>query len=99
MVRVTHPVQEREIPIPAKLVKSLKSWKAKANKACNLVFPTARCNPKEGNGVLPEKKVPSPLREGGAGRIREPFLRSGNESRAQASPAPTAMDRAGAVAE
>jgi integrase len=38
--------KEREIPIPAKLVKSLKAWKAKANKACDLVFPTAGCNPK-----------------------------------------------------
>jgi integrase/recombinase XerD len=38
--------KEREIPIPAKLVKSLKAWKVKANKACNLVFPTAGCNPK-----------------------------------------------------
>jgi integrase/recombinase XerD len=38
--------KEREIPIPAKLVKSLKAWKAKANKSCNLVFPTAGCNPK-----------------------------------------------------
>ena len=38
--------KEREIPIPAKLVTSLKVWKAKANKTCNLVFPTAGCNPK-----------------------------------------------------
>jgi integrase/recombinase XerD len=38
--------KEREIPIPAKLVKSLKTWKANANKACGLVFPTAGCNPK-----------------------------------------------------
>jgi integrase len=38
--------KEREIPIPAKLVKSLKAWKAKADKTCNLVFPTAGCNPK-----------------------------------------------------
>jgi integrase/recombinase XerD len=37
--------KEREIPIPAKLAKSLKAWKAKAN-GCNLVFPTAGCNPK-----------------------------------------------------
>jgi integrase len=36
--------KEREIPIPAKLVKSLKVWKA--NKTCTLVFPTAGCNPK-----------------------------------------------------
>src|ERR1700674_5433614 len=38
--------KEREIPIPAKLAKSLKAWKAKANKTCSLVFPTAGCNPK-----------------------------------------------------
>ena len=38
--------KEREIPIPAKLVKSLQAWKAKADKNCNLLFPTAGCNPK-----------------------------------------------------
>jgi integrase len=38
--------KEREIPIPAKLVKSLKTHKTKADKTCNLVFPTAGCNPK-----------------------------------------------------
>jgi integrase/recombinase XerD len=38
--------KEREIPIPARLVKKLKAWKAKADKSCNLVFPTAGCNPK-----------------------------------------------------
>jgi integrase len=38
--------KEREIPIPARLVKSLKAWKAKADKNCNLVFPTGRTNPK-----------------------------------------------------
>jgi integrase len=38
--------KEREIPIPAKLVKSLKAWKAKSEKTCSLVFPTAGCNPK-----------------------------------------------------
>ena len=38
--------KEREIPIPSKLVKSLKAWKAKSDKTCNLVFPTAGCNPK-----------------------------------------------------
>jgi integrase/recombinase XerD len=36
--------KEREIPIPAKLVKKLKAWKAKADKTCGLVFPTAGCN-------------------------------------------------------
>ena len=38
--------KEREIPIPAKLAKSLKAWKAKADKTCGLVFPTAGCKPK-----------------------------------------------------
>jgi integrase/recombinase XerD len=38
--------KEREIPIPAKLVKSLKARKAKADKTCGLVFPTAGCRPK-----------------------------------------------------
>jgi integrase len=38
--------KEREIPIPAKLVKGLKAWKAKADKTCGLVFPTAGCKPK-----------------------------------------------------
>ena len=37
--------KEREIPIPAKLVKSLKALKAKADKTCNLVFPTSGCKP------------------------------------------------------
>jgi integrase len=54
-VRVTHKTdrgwtpkayKEREIPIPANLVKSLKAWKTKADKACSIVFPTAGCNPK-----------------------------------------------------
>ena len=54
-VRVTHKpdrgwtpkaYKEREIPIPAKLVESLKAWKTKADKTCNIVFPTAGCNPK-----------------------------------------------------
>jgi integrase len=38
--------KEREIPIPAKLVASLKAWKATRDKKCNLVFPTSGCNPK-----------------------------------------------------
>ncbi|HMD16307.1 MAG TPA: tyrosine-type recombinase/integrase [Terriglobales bacterium] len=38
--------KEREIPIPTKLVKSLKAWKAKSDKTCTLVFPTAGCKPK-----------------------------------------------------
>ena len=55
IVRVTHKpdrgwtpkaYKEREIPIPAKLVASLKGHKAKADKSCNLVFPTKGCNPK-----------------------------------------------------
>jgi len=38
--------KEREIPIPSKLAKNLKAWKAKAAKDCSLVFPTAGCRPK-----------------------------------------------------
>ena len=38
--------REREIPIPTKLVKSLKASKAKSDKAYDLVFPTAGCKPK-----------------------------------------------------
>jgi len=38
--------KEREIPIPSKLVKKLQARKAKADKACGIVFPTAGCNPK-----------------------------------------------------
>ena len=55
VVRVTHKpdrgwtpkaYKEREIPIPAKLADRLKTWMAKADKKCNLLFPTAGCNPK-----------------------------------------------------
>jgi len=54
-VRVSHKAdrgwtpkayKEREIPIPSKLVRSLKAWKAKSDKSCSLVFPTAGCKPK-----------------------------------------------------
>ena len=38
--------KEREIPIPAKLAKNLKARKAKSDKTCSLVFPTAGCRPK-----------------------------------------------------
>ena len=38
--------KEREIPIPAKLISTLKAFKEKRNKACGLLFPTAGCNPK-----------------------------------------------------
>jgi len=38
--------KEREIPIPAKLLKNLKRWKSTSSKTCNLVFPTTGCNPK-----------------------------------------------------
>jgi integrase len=38
--------KEREIPIPSKLAKSLKAWKAKASRDCNLLFPTTGCRPK-----------------------------------------------------
>ena len=40
------PYKEREIPIPKKLVRGLKTWKAKSDRTCNLVFPTSGCNPK-----------------------------------------------------
>ena len=55
VVRVTHKpdrdwtpkaYKEREIPIPSKLAKRLKSWIAKSDRVCNLLFPTAGCNPK-----------------------------------------------------
>ena len=55
VVRMTHKpdrgwtpkaYKEREIPIPDKLVQRLKAWKAKSDKTCGLVFPTAGCNPK-----------------------------------------------------
>lgn len=54
-VRVTHKpdrawtpkaYKEREIPIPSNLVERLTAWKSKAKKGCNLLFPTAGCNPK-----------------------------------------------------
>jgi integrase len=38
--------KEREIPIPSNLVESLAAWKRKAKKGCDLVFPTAGCNPR-----------------------------------------------------
>jgi integrase/recombinase XerD len=38
--------KEREIPMPSKLVKSLKAWKAKSAKDCRPVFPTGGCRPK-----------------------------------------------------
>jgi integrase/recombinase XerD len=38
--------KEREIPVPAKLLKGLKGWKANSDQTCMLVFPTAGCNPK-----------------------------------------------------
>ena len=37
--------KEREIPIPDKLVETLKAWQKKRNKACELGFPTGGCNP------------------------------------------------------
>jgi integrase len=54
IVRVTHKpdrgwtpktYKEREIPVPAKLLKALKAWKGKSDPTCNLMFPTAGCNP------------------------------------------------------
>jgi len=38
--------KEREIPIPTKLMETLKAAKKKAAKDCSLVFPTAGCKPK-----------------------------------------------------
>jgi integrase/recombinase XerD len=38
--------KEREIPVPAKLLKGLKAWKAKSDQTCVLMLPTAGCNPK-----------------------------------------------------
>src|SRR5882672_5756849 len=38
--------REREIPIPAKLVKRLRTWKSNRDESCGLVFPTAGCKPK-----------------------------------------------------
>jgi len=37
--------KEREIPVPAKLIRSLKKLQAKSN-SCPLVFPTSGCKPK-----------------------------------------------------
>jgi integrase/recombinase XerD len=38
--------EEREIPIPEKLIKRLTTWKEQADKTCGLVFPTTGCRPK-----------------------------------------------------
>lgn len=38
--------KEREVPIPSKLVRSLRGRKGKANGNCGLLFPTAGCRPK-----------------------------------------------------
>ena len=38
--------REREIPIPTKLVTSLKADREKRDKTCGLVFPTVGCRPK-----------------------------------------------------
>ena len=38
--------KEREIPIPAKLLKDLKKAKTKAKTGCDLLFPTSGCKPK-----------------------------------------------------
>jgi integrase/recombinase XerD len=54
-VKVTHKpdrnwtpkaYKERTIPFPNKLTDLLKAWKTKADKTCELVFPTSGCNPK-----------------------------------------------------
>jgi integrase len=53
VVRVTHKpdrnwtpkaYKEREVPVPDKLVASLKEWKTKANKSCNPLFPRQDAN-------------------------------------------------------
>jgi hypothetical protein len=46
--------KERDIPIPAKLVKKLKAWKAKADKTCALVFPDCWLQPEAGFSRLLE---------------------------------------------
>jgi len=38
--------REREVPIPRKLVRKLKTAKARADKSCGLAFPTAGCRPR-----------------------------------------------------
>lgn len=38
--------KESEIPVPAKLIGKFEAWKAKSDQNCDLVFPTAGCNPK-----------------------------------------------------
>jgi integrase len=38
--------KEREMPIPKKLVETLKTWRAKCDGKCPLVFPTTGCQPK-----------------------------------------------------
>ena len=38
--------RERTIPIPDKLVRGLKEWKARADKKCSLLFPTSGCRAK-----------------------------------------------------
>jgi integrase/recombinase XerD len=38
--------KEREIPVPARLIESLRKLRDSRNKKCNLVFPTAGCKPK-----------------------------------------------------
>jgi integrase/recombinase XerD len=39
--------KEREIPIPTRLLKRLKAWKAKSTQSCPLLFPTTGCKPKK----------------------------------------------------
>jgi integrase/recombinase XerD len=38
--------EEREIPLPQKLVSRLKVWKIKSKPECGLLFPTSGCRPK-----------------------------------------------------
>jgi integrase/recombinase XerD len=55
IVKVTHKpdrrwtpkaYKEREIPLKDELVTRLKAWKARSNRACELLFPTSGCNVK-----------------------------------------------------
>ena len=54
-IRVTHKpdrnwtpkaYKEREIPVPRTLIDALKAHRERSVRGCNLVFPTAGCNPK-----------------------------------------------------
>jgi integrase/recombinase XerD len=55
IIRVTHKpdrnwqpkaYKEREIPVPTRLMESLKAHRERSDRTCNLVFPTTGCKPK-----------------------------------------------------